>query len=517
MNKSRKRLWTGLILFVAILISLPILLTVIENFRGAKEWQRVEKELVAAGISLDPKSYLLTIPNNAEQNFGKLPLVASIFDFPQAFEVEDPDERFDEEGNRRYANPDLHERFVRMTLPVTAKSNRDAGLMSNLAQMVDDLARHEDNILTLPESGTPAERLLSAMHAESGDDLAAIDRAARRPFAIAGTEIGEDFLENLSIELPFAEDLRLLVQYQRARAIAALENGDPDQAVAAVRVIVACGRLAGSHPLLITYLVELTFHQIAFSTVWQGIETNSWESAHYLELQEILSGVDDLFERGERAITFETVCFQIEGSNYMRDNPEAGWWFEQVADAGRDERRYYDYAFRLIPDGTFDFIKSLGCELVLKHAILPLRQRDPAALRDEIEFPDGLMKIRSRLIAMTLPAVTGVTSRTFRFETVRRQTITSCAVERYRLANNGKLPGELSDLVPGYLPAIPEDPMNPGSPLQYRKTVEGYKIYSFGPDGIDDGGTSVWRTKTPDPKKGDWVWGIPAEKNPADP
>ncbi|MBN2579275.1 MAG: hypothetical protein JXB10_09815 [Pirellulales bacterium] len=60
------------------------------------------------------------------------------------------------------------------------------------------------------------------------------------------------------------------------------------------------------------------------------------------------------------------------------------------------------------------------------------------------------------------------------------------ALSGYRRAH-GKLPATLDDLVPEFLPAVPQDPFT-GKPLVYRRTPKGYKLYSLGPDGKDDGG-----------------------------
>ena len=64
---------------------------------------------------------------------------------------------------------------------------------------------------------------------------------------------------------------------------------------------------------------------------------------------------------------------------------------------------------------------------------------------------------------------------------------TAVAVERYRLAM-GRLPEQLSDLVPRYMEAIPSDPFD-GLPLRYRLLENGYIVYSVGRDETDDGGT----------------------------
>lgn len=61
------------------------------------------------------------------------------------------------------------------------------------------------------------------------------------------------------------------------------------------------------------------------------------------------------------------------------------------------------------------------------------------------------------------------------------------AVERWRLAHNGRIPDSLNQLVPDFLPAVPTDPFD-GKPLRYKKLAHGYVVYSIGHDFTDDGG-----------------------------
>jgi hypothetical protein len=63
---------------------------------------------------------------------------------------------------------------------------------------------------------------------------------------------------------------------------------------------------------------------------------------------------------------------------------------------------------------------------------------------------------------------------------------TALAIERFRLAN-GKLPEKLDELIPQFLPAVPQDPFD-GQPLRYHRLEKGYVIYSIGSDGEDNGG-----------------------------
>ena len=60
-------------------------------------------------------------------------------------------------------------------------------------------------------------------------------------------------------------------------------------------------------------------------------------------------------------------------------------------------------------------------------------------------------------------------------------------IETFRNANEGALPEKLAELTACNLP-IPTDPIT-NRPLKYRRTREGYIIYSVGINGVDDGGT----------------------------
>jgi hypothetical protein len=53
--------------------------------------------------------------------------------------------------------------------------------------------------------------------------------------------------------------------------------------------------------------------------------------------------------------------------------------------------------------------------------------------------------------------------------------------------DHGEAPKKLDDVVPQYLSTALEDPYC-GNPLVYRRTNEGYVLYSVGPDGRDNGG-----------------------------
>lgn len=66
---------------------------------------------------------------------------------------------------------------------------------------------------------------------------------------------------------------------------------------------------------------------------------------------------------------------------------------------------------------------------------------------------------------------------------------TETAIYWYR-RKTGRFPHSLRELVPRYLPSIPEDPFNYDKPLIYRLNSKGesFLLYSVGPDQVDNGG-----------------------------
>ena len=68
-------------------------------------------------------------------------------------------------------------------------------------------------------------------------------------------------------------------------------------------------------------------------------------------------------------------------------------------------------------------------------------------------------------------------------------TVAAIAVYRYQ-KRYGQLPNSLDQLVGEFLDAVPIDQCN-GQPLHYQTNSNGFKIYSVGVDGVDDGGTPI--------------------------
>ncbi len=77
-----------------------------------------------------------------------------------------------------------------------------------------------------------------------------------------------------------------------------------------------------------------------------------------------------------------------------------------------------------------------------------------------------------------------------RISVANKLLIVGLALKIYK-GEHGKYPAKLSELVPGILASLPNDPFALSGTFQYRLDKSGYVLYSVGPDGKDDGGTPI--------------------------
>jgi len=130
-----------------------------------------------------------------------------------------------------------------------------------------------------------------------------------------------------------------------------------------------------------------------------------------------------------------------------------------------------------------------------------LFKETPRQLHNEGYKTEKLKEITQDCIMLKIlaPAHQRVHELTWRSKTSRIALLTSLAVLRYE-KDNGRYPAELNKLVEtGYLSKLPIDPYS-GKPLAYQKTETDFKLYSVGPNFIDDGG-KITRSDTGKIKK----------------
>ncbi|MCK4625278.1 MAG: hypothetical protein KAV00_08215 [Phycisphaerae bacterium] len=115
----------------------------------------------------------------------------------------------------------------------------------------------------------------------------------------------------------------------------------------------------------------------------------------------------------------------------------------------------------------------------------------PAVKEKMPEFPKPV-GIWNRLTHMFSNMLTSPLNRAmeldFEVRAMRRMSAVALAIRLYEI-DNGSRPAKLADLVPKYIPAVPDDPFdNPGQPLRYLPNAQQPILYSIGSNGEDQGG-----------------------------
>ena len=90
-----------------------------------------------------------------------------------------------------------------------------------------------------------------------------------------------------------------------------------------------------------------------------------------------------------------------------------------------------------------------------------------------------------------------------------RLLLAAMALQAYA-KDKGQIPQALGELAPKYLQSVPRDPFVSNSPLRYKSDNSSFRLYSVGPDGVDDGGAPIEGRGTTLDSRGDITSGLPA-------
>jgi hypothetical protein len=117
-------------------------------------------------------------------------------------------------------------------------------------------------------------------------------------------------------------------------------------------------------------------------------------------------------------------------------------------------------------------------------------------------------RVGNILLGLLFPAMEKVQTAADRIEQVQADLQVALALAAYR-AETGRYPANLKELAPKYIDKVPGDLFS-GTALVYLPTETGYRLYSVGANGTDDGGRSyddeprgddlVVRMPVPEPK-----------------
>jgi hypothetical protein len=288
--------------------------------------------------------------------------------------------------------------------------------------------------------------------------------------------------------LPYAQDARQLVRLLQFDVNRRTQDSRPDEALGSVHAMLNVSRSIGDEPTLISQFVRMAIDGVAGASLQRVLAQGEPSEAVLARLQAELAREATVPRylyglRGERALNFDLIGKLATGELTAKDlsgddTLEPAVRLQPPGDRSRAfYRRNQAVALRFM---------NRAVEIAKK----PFDEQAPFWVQWNADLTalkaDRLKALSHSLVLLLLPAVEAAWKADQRVTSVLQSCTAAVACERYR-RNEGRWPGELADLVPMYLPAVPTDPYT-GKPLYSKRTEDGLLVYGLGEDKADDGG-----------------------------
>ena len=477
-----------------------VLLSAVENFRGAWHWRTVRTQLLAAGERLDIAT-IAPAPVPAEQNFF------AVAPFGQLIQPGSSQGGIDTNAMAE---------FRVLGLPSKERPDRDRGdrrplsaeewavtfraAISNQVNQVNSNRGTPSVVYRAAPEGAPAATVILTAMADANPLVQTLCDASRRPYAVFPVQWSEGF----NALLPHLANLKSLQHLLEVRVIAFLAAGQTERAFAEMECSLRIAGVLRREPLLISQLVRFALLQLAAQTAWQGIAAHAWNDSQLETLQAQFSVEDGLESlilalEGERAMSLETFDRWTQNrSVFWASVPELG-------DENGPPRS---------PPLPLGWIRQNQVSLAGFHQDLLTMVRRLAETPEEqwgdldkIGTDSSIFATRvtpyNLFARMLAPALDKAVFKAVRSDVTMRSAATGCALERYRL-KHGNYPESLAALVPAFLSQVPLDPGS-RQPLRYQRTADGlFRLWSVGVNGRDEGG--VLRKPGSLSEDLDWPW-----------
>jgi hypothetical protein len=323
----------------------------------------------------------------------------------------------------------------------------------------------------------------------------------------------------ICVLLPTANPIRDAAQALQCRAMYRTASS---QTGPAINDLFACRRLARlllSCPLLVNYLVAGNIEVDTSNSFLQLVASRelSREDLEDLRRQSTalppLPRIADYF-LGERLSHLDAACFiarnglhtlskivsailEMSANGEAKPRTETKWhptageitsmlvrWDEPLRDANQWHDRLARIAQLEDRNGQEAEVVQFDKDLRTLHD-----QSREIPTRTGFWFNPRRMptQITSRILTgIMLPGLSAAINSDKRFQTHRAMFEIGLALAEYRIDHKA-YPEKLEELIPNYLPNVAVDAFG-HRPLIYRKTDDGYLMYSMGNDGKDDGG-----------------------------
>jgi len=525
---------------LAVLLCLAAILYVEENWRGKRAWDACRHELEARGEHLD-FDYFIPPPVPDEQNFALTPVVASCYG------------QFLDRNGHRIKPPDTNvvdrlkmELYRTWLLPRThlEPGNWQRGTLTSLSawqtyyhtrfatnqMLLGAPLLPETVVLRTTDTNGAFETIVYALgtndfpvsaqpQSPAADVLLALTKYdsviedLRQASRMPSSRFPLNYATNnpARIIFPHMESLKSCATILRLRAIAELENRQPDEALSDVRLIFYLASSIRTEPLMWPLKVRRSITDSALQPVWEGLARQQWSDAQLIALEQELAGFDALkdYEFALRSEMASELKF-IEYARTQRMVNSIDDWNDHVMWGPT-------LIYRLLPGGWF-YLNTRSMARMCEAAMPTSAELEQQVLSPKISERVRIARapayrrhlIPDNIILSWIEPPDVQAMNCARAQAAVDMARIACALERYRRAQ-GSYPEKLDVLAPQFIEMIPHDIIN-SQPLHYHRTENGrFLLYSVGWNDKDDGGVpdgSKW--SFPPQPQGDWVWQYPA-------
>jgi hypothetical protein len=500
---------------LACLATLIALFYAEENWRGQRAWDHFRREWEAKGEKFDFKDFVPP-PVPDEQNFAMTPVVSTSYSWILSHD------------GKKIPNELRDTNIVnRLTFDLGDRDLATNGLGYWVKGTVTDLRWRQEHYRELatktnlfpvpPQPTTPAADVLLALSKFDGT-VEELRQASLLPQGRFPLEYDNECLA--AILLPHLAALKQSSQLLQWRAVAELQHGQSELALADTLLTLRLVSLIRSEPTLIGHLVRIAMTDISLQPVYEGLAAHQWTEAQLLMLNAELAKLDFLTDnnfclRSERAFALSTVDYVQKKNTFQRYQELFDTRWDDDGNYKNEKKTLQAAGVGLMPSGWFDRNKLLIAQLHqqwLLRVVEPEKQLVRPRIANENPLAGVAPNPMNIFATEMIPSLNNVFKKFTREQISVDLARTAIALERYRLAH-GEFPENLAVLEPQFIAQVPHDIIG-GGPLKYRREADGtFTLYSIGWNEKDDGGVTVYQKgrSLPEFESGDWVWRYPVK------
>ncbi len=305
----------------------------------------------------------------------------------------------------------------------------------------------------------------------------------------------------LNIVLPRLNTLRYLARLGLWRSLIAMQSGRPNQDLQNCLMLARTAAHWHGKGAIVEQLTGLSLSTLAHEEMLRIAETQSLSANNLKQLQQKIlqmypQGYQLMNIKGERLMFLDTVQQVFTGAGQGGGHlvPDRLIDFLDTTDAltldSEDKSYLLLWTAASMVHARRDETVAKGNQLYDQQSRIAKMSPYKRHLNNIGSAEDILLSLprhRYFLLRHLMPALDRASAYAHQCKTLHQATVTVLALKRWRL-EKGEYPLNLDDLLDaGFLKQLPMDPYS-DKPLVYRRTGDGFVLYSVGGNFEDDGG-----------------------------